>query len=146
MPINGGMKLRDFKKIIQFYYLTKLSFRAIGKSLNTPKSTISDYINRFYKSGLTLTDLDGRSEDEIYQALFPDESQRSKPRLHKTLSDWVQTNLELKKKYVTKELLFNEYKSKYPGHHYGYIHFCNLFKARQKRTHVKVVKSMIMIQ
>jgi len=138
MPTNGRMKLRDIKKIIQLYYLAKLSFRAIGKSLNTPKSTIADYINRFSKSGLALTDLDSRTEDEIYQAIFPDESKRPAQRLHKMLPDWVQMHLELKKKYVTKELLWNEYKSMYPDNHYGYTHFCNLFKAWQKRIHVSM--------
>jgi transposase len=132
------MKLRDIKKIIRLYYLTKLSFRAIGKSLNTPKSTIADYINRFNKSGLSLLDLDSRTEDDIYQALFPDESKRPAQRLHKMLPDWVQMHLELKKKFVTKELLWNEYKDMYPDNHYGYTHFCNLFKAWQKRIHVSM--------
>lgn len=138
MPINGRMKLRDVKKIIQLYYLAKLSFRAIGKSLNTPKSTIADYINRFNKSGLTLTDLDSWTEDEIYQALFPDGSKRTKQRLHKILPDWSKMHLELKKKYITKQLLWEEYQKTYPDNHYGYTHFCNLYKAWQKRVNVSM--------
>lgn len=132
------MKLRDVKKILQHYFLAKLSFREIGKSLNKPKSTIADYINRFNHSGLTMADFDSRTEDEIYQALFPDESKKPKQRLHKVLPDWSTMHLELKRKYVTKQLLWEEYQKTYPDNHYGYTHFCNLYKAWQKRIHVSM--------
>jgi transposase len=138
MPKNGRMKLRDLKRIIQFSINAKLSFRQIGKSLKKPKSTVSDYVTRFTKSGLTIEDLDTKTDDEIYNALFPEESRSPKQRLKKILPDFSKMHLALKKKYVTRELLWEEYKDIYPDNYYGYTHFCNLYRAWEKRIHVSM--------
>jgi len=135
---NGRLKLRDIKRILQLKHKTNLSVRLIGKSLNKPKSTVSDYIERFNKSGLTLEDFDTKTADEIYNALFPEEPKKPKQRLRKILPDFTKIDLELKKKYVTRELLWEEYKALYPDNHYGYTHFCNLYKAWRKRTNISM--------
>ncbi len=131
------MKMRDIKKIIQLY-TAGLSRRLIGKTLGKPKSTVSDYITRFNTSGLTLNDLESRPSDEIYNLLFPEESHRTTQRSGKVMPDFDQIHLELKKKYVTRQLLWEEYKALYPDHFYGYTRFCTLYKAWQKRTRVSM--------
>jgi transposase len=137
MPKNGRMKLHQIKKIIKLYK-SGLSFRDIEKSLNKPKSTVADYVARFAKSGLAFEELSTKTEDEIYNALFPEESKRPKQRLHKILPDFNKMHLELKKSYITRELLWEEYKTLYPDNHYGYTHFCNLYKAWLKRCTVSM--------
>jgi len=132
MVKNGRMKLRDIKKILKLYK-AGLSFREIGKSIKKPKSTIADYVSRFNNSGLTFEQLEQKSENEIYSALFPEESKKRKLRLHKIMPDFNKMHLELKKKYITRQLLWEEYKRLYPNNHYGYTHFCNLYKAWLKR-------------
>jgi transposase len=132
------MKLRDLKRIIQLYSNAKLSFREIGQSLKKPKSTVSDYVTRFIKSGLTVEDLDTKTTDEIYNTLFPEGTRRPKQRLKKMLPDFCKMHLELKRKYVTKLLLWEEYKDIYPDNYYGYTHFCNLYKAWVNRIHVSM--------
>jgi len=132
------MKLRDIKKIIKLYYSKTLSLRQIGNSLNKPKSTVADYIIRFERSGLSLSDCAAKSSEEIYAALFPEERKRPKTRLQKILPDPAKIHLELKKKYVTRELLWEEYKALYPDNHYGYTHFCNFYKAWHKRINVSM--------
>ena len=131
------MNMRDIKRIIQLYK-AGLSCRLIGKALGKPKSTVSDYITRFSKSGLTLNDLETKASDEIYNLLFPEENRRTKQRSGKVMPDFHQIHLELKKKYVTRQLLWEEYKALYPDNHYGYTRFCNLYKTWQKRTRVSM--------
>lgn len=138
MPKNGRMKLRDIKRLLKLYYISSLSIREIGRSMSKPKSTISDYLARFEGSDLTLENLETKSTEEIYAALFPEESKKPKQRLQKTLPDLTKIHLELKKKYVTRELLWEEYKSFYPDNHYGYTHFCNLYKTWHKRINVSM--------
>jgi len=138
MSKNGRMKLRQIKKVLQSCYKAHLSIRQISKSLHKPKSTVSDYVARFSKSGLSIEELDTKSDNEIYSALFPAESKRPKQRLQKILPDLNKIHLELKKKYVTRELLWEEYKALYPHNHYGYTHFCNLYKAWEKRLNVSM--------
>jgi predicted DNA-binding protein YlxM (UPF0122 family) len=71
MPKNGRMKLRDIKRLLKLHYSADLSVRQIGRSLNKPKSTVSDYITRFEASSLALEDLNTKTAEEIYAALFP---------------------------------------------------------------------------
>ncbi len=136
MPKNGRMKLRDIKKIIHLHHKAHLSLREIERVMKTPKSTIANYIARFNNSGMTLDDIEARSEDEIYAALFPEESKRPKQRLRKRLPDLVKMDLALKEKYVTRELLWKEYVDLFPDTHYGYTHFCNLYRAWKKRVSI----------
>jgi transposase len=131
------MKMRDIKRIIQLYK-AGLSRRLIGKALGKPKSTVSDYIVRFNASGLAMSELETKTSDEIYHLLFPEESHRMKQRSGKIMPDFHQIHLELKKKYVTRQLLWEEYKTLYPDNHYGYTRFCNLYKAWQKRSRVSM--------
>ncbi|MBN2436336.1 MAG: IS21 family transposase [Spirochaetes bacterium] len=138
MQNNGRMKLRDIKKIIQLYYKADLSCRVIAKALNKPKSTISDYINRFNRSGLTIEELETKTADEIYSLLFPSDSNKPKKRVYKIMPDFNAIDLELKKRYVTRELLWEEYKALYPDNHYGYTRFCNLYKEWKKRVTVSM--------
>jgi len=133
---NGRMKLRAINKLLKLHYRSDLSVRQIGKALNKPKSTVSDYITRFEKSGLTVQDVEKKTGDEIYAALFPEDCKRPKQRLKKKLPDFTRIHVELKKNYVTRDLLWQEYKERYPDHHYGYTHFCNLYNAWRKRTTV----------
>ena len=136
MSKNGRMRMREIKKILSLYRQTDLSSRAIAKALTKPKSTVCDYIHRFNKSGLTSEDLSDKSDEQIYHALFPEEKKSNNQAGKNVLPDFSAIHLELKKKYVTRALLWEEYKESYPDNHYGYTHFCNLYKAWQKRLHV----------
>ena len=71
------------------------TFHYTTRQLNKSKSTVSDYIMRFDKSCLTIKDLNAKTVDEIYNALLPEESKRSKQRLRKILPDFSTIHLEL---------------------------------------------------
>ena len=133
MKKNGRMRMQGIKKLLRLYIQSELSVRQIGNALSISKSTIGDYITRFKDSGLTLEDLESKSESEIYSLLFKEEQKVSKRHRKKVLPDFASIHLELKKKYVTRDLLWCEYKSTYPDNHYGYTHFCNLYKAWRKK-------------
>jgi len=137
MTKNGRMNMRDIKKIIKLHK-AGLSHRMIGKALGKPKSTVSDYIARFNASGLTLTELETKPADQLYNDLFPEESRRSAHRGGKVMPDFHYIHLELKKKYITRQLLWEEYRALYPENHYGYTRFCTLYNAWQKHTRVSM--------
>ena len=137
MPKNGRMKLRLLKRIIKLHK-ANLSVREIARSVAAPKSTVADYISRFRRSGLNVEDFDQKSEAEIYHALFPEESSRPKQRLQKILPDFAWMHLELKKKFVTRLLLWEEYKNSVPHNFYAYTQFCNLYKAWRNKINVSL--------
>ena len=134
MAKNGRIKMYDIKKLLKLYIRSELSVHQIGNAFEKSKSTTGDYITRFKDSGLTVEELDNKSESEIYAALFKEAPRLSKRRSNNILPDFSKIHLELKKKYVPRDLLWSEYKTAYPDNHYGYTHFCNLYKAWRKKV------------
>ena len=124
--------MQEIKKLLKLYIQSELSVRQIGHALTISKSTIGDYITRFKHSGLTLADLESKSESEIYALLFKEDQKLPKRSKKKVLPDFALIHLELKKKYVTRDLLWCEYKSTYPDNHYGYTIFAICIEPGEK--------------
>jgi len=88
-----------------------LSNREIGRALQISKDSVSNYIERFQKSGLSWPLDQKAGEDELRQKLNPI---KIKPK-QCPIPDWSYIHTELgKKKYVTLFLLWEEYRETYP--------------------------------
>ena len=104
--------MKHIRKIIELSELTGLSVRQIKDALNLPKSTVSDYLTAYKASDLTVDLIQYLNDDQIYTALFGDKTKGSA----RPLPDFAKMNTELKKKHVTRSLLWEEYREK-PGDH-----------------------------
>lgn len=89
----------------------KRSYRDIAKSLNIGVSAISDYLARTSAAEIGWTLPEGLSEQELYDRLFLPVSDKTQQR---PLPDWEYTHCELRKKGVTLQLLWREYRDVYP--------------------------------
>ena len=125
--------MRKIKKVIELYCNTSLSNRDIERASQLPSSTVNDYIKRFKDSKLTFVELSDLSESEVYQRLF---SEPVKPR-GKTKPDFAKINRELRKKNITRQLLWEEYKEQYPEG-MGYTQFCYHLSEWQKKLNVSM--------
>ncbi len=112
--------MKTVKRLLQLTTDSDLSIRQIAKALGIPPSTVSDYQKRIKSSGLILSDFDNKTEQSIYQQLFKEISgtQYSKP-----IPDFSKVHQELKKKHVTRHLLWEEYQQQHPDG-YGYTQYC----------------------
>lgn len=120
-------------KVLELHSNTSLSIRATSRATRLPGSTVSDYIKRFKESDLSFAQLSDLNESEIYQKLFPGEQkQRGKIK-----PDFAKINSELKKKYVTRQLLWEEYKEQNPDG-FGYTQFCYHLSRWQKKLTVSM--------
>ena len=73
------------------------------------------------------------NESEIYQKLFPEQQkQRGKIR-----PDFAKINRELRKKHITRQLLWEEYKEQYPAG-MGYTQFCYHLSQWQKKLNISM--------
>ena len=125
--------MNKIRKAIELYSKTSLSNRAIQRAIGLPSSTVNDYLKRFKESGLTFEQLSYLSDSEIYQRLFPTvQKQRGKIK-----PDFAKMNCELKKKHLTRQLLWEEYKQAHPEG-MGYSQFCYHFKQWQKKLHISM--------
>jgi transposase len=119
------LTLRKVREILRLQE-AGLSNRAIARACKISNSTVGEYLRRAQLANLHWPLPEGLSEDEVYQKLFPEDTN---PReTERPVPDWETIQKELKKKGVTLKLLWIEYKDKYPEQHYQYTQFCEHYQ------------------
>jgi len=99
--------IRHIRRIIRLHATSGLSVRLISRALNIPHSTVSDYIQRYRTSGLSIEDIQGLHDRLVYEALFPEKAQRASsglpvgPPRARPLPDFRMIHRELRRKHVT---------------------------------------------
>lgn len=116
--------MRKIKEVLRLASLGGLSERDIGRATNLKKSTVRDYLVRSRQAGLTWEQASEQEETEIELRLFPS-TDLSGGR--KAVPDWGSIHRELRKKGMTLELLWEEYRERHPNG-YGYSRFCELYQ------------------
>jgi hypothetical protein len=99
-----------------------MAVRAIARSCDLSPSTVLGYIGRAKVAKLEWPLPSELDDDEaLTRLLFPDErsAQPNRPE-----PDWARIHIELKKKHVTKQLLWEEYKAEHPDGN-QYSQFCD---------------------
>ena len=120
--------MKMIKTLLKLHLESKLSSRQISNALSIPKSTVTDYVRRLKSAGITLEDLNGDdiSDNDAYRRLFP-ETYLEAPRRKRVLPDCTSIHTELKRKSVTRQLLWEEYREEHPDG-LAYSQFCNLYR------------------
>jgi len=105
----GRLPMKKIKEVLKLRFITDISFRQIGRAVNIPSSTVSDYCKRFEIGKYILDDFLKMDEEKCYELLFPE---KRLPNTHKErpLPDVKYIHKEIAKKGVTFELLWMEYK------------------------------------
>jgi len=127
--------MKSIKKIIIYHIVSGISVRRISQSLSLPRSTISDYVGRYKSSGLSLKEIQTLEDDVLYRRLYPDGRKAFEPT--KVIPDYAYIHQELKRRAVTRMLLWEEYREQYPAG-YGYSQFCDLYKQWYKKVPVSM--------
>jgi len=122
-------------KAILTLHSSGLSIRQISKSLSLPRSTISEYAGRYKASKLTISEVLQLDDEILYKRLFPDSRKPIGPL--KAIPDYATVHKELKRRGVTRMLLWEEYREQYPEG-YGYSQFCDLYKQWNKQIPVSM--------
>jgi transposase len=115
------------REILRLYYQRGISQKQISKSLGCVRSSVGYYIRRAQTAGLSWplpAELD--DEDLLERHLFPPASENRKVQ-----PDCPYIHIELKKKGVTLELLWHEYKAANPDG-YQQTQFCNIYRSWRK--------------
>lgn len=119
------LSMRKIKEIFRLKWEHHLSNRKIAKSCFTSHSTVADYLSKAQEAGLSwplIKDLDDEAiEKKLFPAKLPQHpSKRQMPSM-------VYLHNELKKKKVTLQLLWYEYKQENPDG-YQYSQFCERYR------------------
>ena len=134
MP-NTRLSMRHIKEILRLKLEAKLSHRQIARSLGIGVGTVSVYAKRALALELCWPLPAEMSNNELEQLLFP--SPNLSARHGRVMPDCAAMHQELKRKGVTKQLLWEEYKQAHGDAGYQYSQYCGYYRewrAQQKRS------------
>ena len=103
-----------------------LSCRAIARSCLIGKETVREYLGRAAEAGLSWPLPEGLSEEELESRLFPLGPDTSRKEAAAE-PDWALIHSELRKKGVTRQLLWEEYRLGVPRG-YSYSQYCERYR------------------
>jgi len=129
--VKKGRKksMRTAREIFRLHFEHNLSGRAIARACAVSPTTVGDYLERVRQSGLAWTAVSALDDSSLKTIIYPDG--RGAPS-RKPLPDFDYLRLEMKKKGVTLQLLWEEYRSVHPDG-YSRSQFCELYH-RHGRT------------
>lgn len=120
------LSMRKIREVLRLRYDLKLSARQIAKSCNIARSTVSDYLFRARNAGLCWPLPPEMDDTTLENLLYPSAAQ-DVPQGKRQMPPMNYLQRELKKRGVTLQLLWYEYKKANPE---GYQHsqFCELYR------------------
>ena len=114
--------MRKIREILRLAHELHLSERQIAMSCNLSKTTVQRYLSRAKAKNLSWPLPPDLGDDDLERLLFP-----SDPKLRCKVPDWAKVHMELKRKGVTKLLLWEEYRALEPNG-LSYSRFCFLYR------------------
>jgi transposase len=130
------ISMRNIREILRLHLGLGLKKRQIGRSCGLSHSTIGKYLQKAKDAGLSWPlpeDLDDRTLEEMLNA--PEASR--KPLHPRPLLAMDEIHRELRKKGVTLQLLWLEYKERYPDG-YQYTQFCEYYNRWEKTLEISL--------
>jgi transposase len=113
--------MRQIKSILQLHWVQGLSMRSIARSLGVAYSSVQEALQKAEAAGLRWP-LPAELDDEaLARLLYPGNQGRPRRRPE---PDWTTVDLELRRKGVTRELVWLEYKQAHPVDGLQYAQFC----------------------
>ena len=128
--VKKGRKksMRTVREVLRLHFEHNLSQRAIGRACSISPTTVGEYLDRVGQSGRDWQAISVLDDSSLKTLLYPDGDTSSR----KPLPDFDYLRLEMKKKGVTLQLLWEEYRSIHSDG-YSRSQFCELYH-RHGRT------------
>lgn len=122
---NTRVSMRKVREILRLRHETGLSVREIARSLGISVGVVQNYLASAVKAGLTWPLPEGLAEERLYALLFVTPS--APLTVRRALPEMAYLHGELKRKGVTLQLLWEEYRRDQPGC-YSYPQFCRYYR------------------
>jgi transposase len=125
------MSVRKIREVLRLS-AKGLTHRQIGRSLRISHNTAAGYLRRVAAAGLEVAAAEALDDGALMAALFPPVPPAGTSR---PLPDWAEVAQELKKKGVTLQLLWHEYRAAHPEG-YAYTQYVKYFRTWQASVDV----------
>jgi transposase len=128
--------MRKVREVLRLEHELGLSDRKIATSVGIAHSTVSDYLARAKRAGLTWEEAKGLSDAEVEGRLFQRVGQ-NEPATRAPV-DFNRVHMELRRAGVTRRLLWSEYAEQVACggsgcRPYQYSQFCELYEAHRSK-------------
>lgn len=120
------VSMSKIKDIFRLTFESQLSQRQIASSLSLSSGVVHKYQHLARSIGLDWTELKGMDESALYR-LIHQTPQKKKPVSRYVEPDCPNLHQELKRKGLTLQLLWEEYKAVHGDRSYGYSQYCRLY-------------------
>ena len=127
------LSMRKIKEILRLKFDCHLTERQIAKSCSVARSTVAKYISGAQTAGVSWPLPENHSDTQIYNLIFKDT--RDRPGNKRNMPSMEYIHNELKKKGVTLQLLWYEYKQNNPNG-YQLSYFCELYQKWAKNLDI----------
>jgi len=127
--------MRNIREILRLRLSAGLSIRAIHRSTKVSVGAVQKLLALAAELELSWPLPDDLDDAALAARFYPGADTRVPSRFAQP--DWAQLHQELKRKGMTKQLLWEEYCQQYPNHCYSYSQFCDRYRqwcAKQKRS------------
>jgi len=127
--------MRKIRDILRLRYECRLSIRQISASVRVSTGAVTKYLQRLEQSGLNWPLSDEIDDTTLINRLLPTATEPQRRGL--VDPDWQEVHRELKRKGMTKQLLWEEYCEVYPHNAYSYAQYCHRYRewcSKQKRS------------
>ena len=128
------ISMRNVREILRLHFELGLGKRPIGRCCNLAHSTVGDYLKKAKEAGLSWP-LPEDLDDAALGAMLSGKN-GFKPAI-RPLPDMDEVHKELRKKGVTLQLLWQEYKERFPEG-YQYTQFCEHFNRWEKTLNLSM--------
>jgi transposase len=124
--------MRKIREVLGLSLAEGLSPRQVAASLSVSRITVRRYLERARLVGLEWPLPEGMDDHDLEQRLF---GPPPPPSVTRPLPDWATVRRELRRKDVTLQLLWLEYKEGEPDG-YQYSQFCRRYREWQRQLDV----------
>jgi len=132
MPVKR-LSMRQIKEVLRLKFAAHLSQRQIARSLKLSTGVVAKYLAAAERAGLTSWPLPEEiDEATLARTLWPTSDPPPAATQRLATLDFASIHTELKRKGVTRLLLWEEYAAAHPDG-YGYTQFCVLYRDWRSR-------------
>lgn len=134
--------MRNLREILRLRLQAGLSLRQIKSSQRISLGVVQKIAKQAEVRQLSWRAIERLDDTQLANLFYPESDTQASTQFQ--LPDWVAVHQELKRKGVTKHLLWEEYTQHYPNRSYSYPQYCFLYKEwtkKQRRSMRQVHKA-----
>jgi len=125
------LSMRRIREVLRLRH-QGLTERVIARMIGVSNGVVHGYLRRARLTGLTWPLPEGMDDEGLELLLFPAPIAASQSD-RRVVPDWIYVEKELRRRSVTRLLLWEEYRAANPDG-FGYTWFCTTFEAWKKRA------------